>query len=86
LRFLGGVAKRKQTSQGSPRQPASASVDPEVLRVAIECFGNRKGAISWLTQPAFGLAGKIPRDVAKTAKGRANVLTLLKRIDYGIPP
>ena len=52
--------------------------------LAIDVFENAEGARSWLKQPAFGLGGKIPLEVAKTETGAHEVELLLKRIDYGV--
>lgn len=58
----------------------------DVAAQAVEVFESQKAAAEWLTTPAFGLRGRVPLDLLGTAKGRADVKTLLQRIDYGIPP
>lgn len=57
---------------------------PEIVDRAIEIFESIDGAAIWLASPAPGLEGKIPVEVAATAKGRTKVLNLLGRIDHGL--
>jgi uncharacterized protein (DUF2384 family) len=57
---------------------------PEIVDRAIETFDSIDGAAIWLASPAHDLEGKIPVEVAVTAKGRTKVLNLLGRIDHGL--
>lgn len=38
----------------------------------------------WLANPAYGLGGKIPVLHAGTRKGKAEVVALMNRIEYGV--
>ena len=60
------------------------NADTRVIAAAVRCIGSPEGAASWLTRPEYGLRGKVPLEVARTARGRARVLNLLKRLTYGI--
>ncbi len=60
------------------------NADSRVIVAAVRCIGSPEGAASWLTRPEYGLRSKIPLEVARTARGRALVLNLLKRLTYGI--
>lgn len=63
---------------------ALRTADRRVIAAAVECIGSPEGAASWLTRPEYGLRGKVPLEVARTARGRARVLHLLKRLTYGV--
>lgn len=58
------------------------ALDGAVYRKALAVFG-AKGAGEWLTNPAQGLGGRVPVDVAVTEAGAAVVITLIARIDSG---
>lgn len=53
--------------------------------LAIGVFEGEDGARAWLKQPALGLRGRIPLEVAGTECGAYQVETLLQRIDFGLP-
>jgi Protein of unknown function (DUF2384) len=59
-------------------------MDPKVAASALETFESARGAVEWLTSFEISLKGRTPLEVAKTKKGAKEVITLLKRIDYGI--
>ena len=61
-----------------------ARIDQEVFQAGISCFGSAAVLVLWLCEPAVGLGGKVPLQIMRTAKGRKDVATLLKRIDYGV--
>lgn len=65
---------------------AFQKADLDLLQNAAKAFGGVKGAGSWLASPAFGLGGKIPILHARTSKGKAEVVTLMNRIDRGVLP
>lgn len=52
--------------------------------LAVDVFEREDGAREWLKSEAFGLAGKVPLDVARSEAGARVVETLLQRIDYGV--
>ena len=54
------------------------------LLVADKVFEGTDPAGSWLAHPAYGLGGKIPVLHARTRKGKAAVMTLMNRIEYGV--
>jgi uncharacterized protein (DUF2384 family) len=60
------------------------NADRRVIAAAVTCIGSPEGAASWLTRPEYGLRGKVPLEVARTARGRARVLNLLNRLTYGV--
>lgn len=45
-----------------------------------------QAAAHWLTQPARGLAHVIPLTLAGSVEGQQQVLTLIRRLEYGITP
>ncbi|MNJ66974.1 hypothetical protein D3C77_631020 [compost metagenome] len=45
-----------------------------------------QAAAHWLTQPARGLAHVIPLTLAGSVQGQQQVLTLIRRLEYGITP
>ena len=63
---------------------ALRTADSRVIAAAVRCIGSPEGAASWLTLPEYGLRGKVPLEVARTARGRARVLNLLNRLTYGV--
>lgn len=58
--------------------------DPKLHKIAVASFDSEEGAVSWLTQRAIGLGGKIPIEFAAEKTGRSQVLARLHRIDYGV--
>lgn len=61
-----------------------ARVDREVFQAGISCFESASALALWLSEPAVGLGGKVPLQVIRTAKGRSDVVNLLRRIEYGV--
>jgi uncharacterized protein (DUF2384 family) len=62
-------------------------IDPEVAKKAVEAFEDEAGAAIWLVETGiWGLRGKCPVELARTADGKAQVLNVLAKIEYGIPP
>jgi uncharacterized protein (DUF2384 family) len=63
--------------------------DPKVLGKTSEVFESPVDAGLWLIEETSQLAGlqeEAPIDLIRTANGRAEVLRVLGRIEYGIPP
>jgi putative toxin-antitoxin system antitoxin component (TIGR02293 family) len=52
--------------------------------LACEAMGSPAGARSWLKRPQYGLAGRIPLEVARLEVGARTVESLLQRIHYGV--
>jgi uncharacterized protein (DUF2384 family) len=61
-----------------------SELDGETIKRAVKALGSPQAAGEWLISPAFGLGGAIPVELARTEKGRATVLNLLGRIEYGV--
>lgn len=61
-----------------------AYVDREVFQAGMSCFQSTPSLALWLCAPAFGLGGKVPLRVLRTAKGRRDVVNLLGRIEHGV--
>jgi uncharacterized protein (DUF2384 family) len=80
--LVGAINRKIATTKISNKKPRP--IDPEILDRALDCFESVDGAADWLVCPAFGLKGKIPVQVARTTKGKKDVLTLLARIDFGV--
>jgi uncharacterized protein (DUF2384 family) len=66
-------------------QKAFMEADLDLLQLADKVFEGTDPAGSWLAHPAYGLGGKIPVLHARTRKGKAEVMTLMNRIEYGVP-
>jgi uncharacterized protein (DUF2384 family) len=77
---------RAVVAQLETRLLAADKSDPQLAAVieAVErVFDN--SAARWWSQPAFGLDGRVPRDVAlEGSEGCERVVTLLLRIEHGI--
>lgn len=58
----------------------------QVFDMAMEVFGTREKAESWLKKPARGLGGKIPLEYTDTQLGAHEVMLLLGRIEHGVFP
>ena len=58
--------------------------DLDLLQLADKVFEGTDPAGSWLAHPAYGLGGNIPVLHARTRKGKAEVMALLSRIEYGV--
>lgn len=58
----------------------------QVYDMALDVFGSRKKAETWLKKPARGLGGKVPLEYADTDLGAHEVINLLGRIDHGVFP
>jgi putative toxin-antitoxin system antitoxin component (TIGR02293 family) len=52
--------------------------------LACEAVGGPAGARSWLKRPQYGLAGRMPLEVARLEVGARTVESLLQRIHYGV--
>jgi uncharacterized protein (DUF2384 family) len=59
-------------------------VHREVFTAGVSCFNSASALALWLCEPAFGLSGKVPLQVMRTPRGRADVVNLLRRIEYGV--
>jgi putative toxin-antitoxin system antitoxin component (TIGR02293 family) len=57
-----------------------------IFNMAVEVFGSKEKASSWLKKPARGLGGHIPLNYADTEPGAHEVIALLGRIDHGVFP
>ncbi len=51
---------------------------------ALDTFGDRAKALSWLATPNPALNDAQPVDLVQTSKGAEQVEEILTRIDYGI--
>ena len=58
--------------------------DLDLLQLADKVFEGTDPAGLWLANPAYALGGKIPVLHARTRKGKAEVVTLMNRIEYGV--
>ncbi len=56
----------------------------EILDLAIEVFGSKDTAESWLDQPAIGLGQRRPVEFLTTGAGAKLVEDYLGRIKYGV--
>lgn len=63
---------------------AVARIDQEIFTAGISCFESASTLALWLSEPAAGLDGKVPFQVMRTARGRKDVASLLRRIDRGV--
>ena len=52
--------------------------------LAVVVFGTRRSAKRWFRTPARGLDWQIPADLMGTPEGRAQVVTYLWQIEYGV--
>ena len=78
-----------KSALGSGRQmqrllKAIRETDLDLLQLADKVFEGADRAGSWLSRPAYGLGGKIPVLHARTRKGKAEVMMLINRIEYGV--
>ena len=55
----------------------------QVETLAIQVFGSRAAAISWLASPNFALDGRAPHSLCATILGALQVRRLLRCIEYG---
>jgi putative toxin-antitoxin system antitoxin component (TIGR02293 family) len=62
------------------RRVAEASI----LDRAVEVIGVRSEAMRWMGTPVRALDYATPVSLLATAKGRATVLTVLGRLEYGV--
>jgi hypothetical protein len=60
------------------------SFDREIIARAVACFNSPAGAAFWLTHPQYGLNGRIPVEMQIGPRTKAEFLTLLARIHYGV--
>ena len=51
---------------------------------AIQCFGNKDKALSWLQTPHPALNGEAPLELARDPRGYEAVLDEIGRIEHGI--
>ncbi|MNJ57566.1 hypothetical protein D3C77_531600 [compost metagenome] len=59
----------------------------ELLGATLEFFAlDGQAAAHWLTQPALALGPTIPLALAGSANGLRQVMTLIRRLEYGITP
>lgn len=88
-RLLGvGIAtlqrKRKKKEALSAGESDRLFRVARVVAHAIEVFGGREQARSWLTRPQYGLDREIPVDLLDTGIGAREVEALIGRIDHGV--
>ena len=91
--FLGVSASTLQRARQNQRKRMSRNVSENAVRLAtliLAAFeladGDERAAMSWLQSPAFSLAGRVPLEEAATDIGAKEVLNIMGRIDWGIPP
>jgi putative toxin-antitoxin system antitoxin component (TIGR02293 family) len=56
----------------------------EIMRSAVETFGDPDLAAKWLKEPNPAISGATPLSLLDTQPGRDQVATLLGRIEHGI--
>jgi putative toxin-antitoxin system antitoxin component (TIGR02293 family) len=56
----------------------------QLLKKAVDVFGNDDKAREWLTHPQSGLGQAVPIEFAQTEIGAREVENLLGRIEYGV--
>lgn len=59
-------------------------IDQEVFQAGISCFESASALALWLSEPAVGLGGIVPLQIMRNAKGRKDVVQLLRRIEHGV--
>ena len=59
-------------------------IDEDLLKRAIEVFGDKDKALQWFISPNYALGGGRPGELSNTPDGRQNVLDELARIEWGI--
>ena len=62
----------------------TVDVDHELLKRAVEVFGDEFIALEWLISPNYALGGQRPGDLLETSEGRQEILNLLGRIVHGV--
>lgn len=62
--------------------PASEAM--HVIELAIDTFGDREKAMSWLKSPNPVMEGQKPLDLLNSVQGRETVRTILGRIEWGL--
>lgn len=56
----------------------------EVTARAMEVFGTREKALSWLNSPVLSLGDQTPLSLLKTPDGVAQVQDILGRVEHGV--
>lgn len=91
--FLGISPRTFQRARHNKRKRMSRNVSEHALRLAVVVLaandlldGDESSAVEWLKSPAFRLAGRVPLEVAVTGIGANEVLNVMGRIEWGIPP
>ena len=59
-------------------------LDESVHAAALRTFESPDGAAEWLIDPVAGLGGAIPVELAKTAKGKKQLLWILGCIEHSV--
>ena len=63
---------------------AFASDAMHVMEFAIDTFGDREKAMSWLKSPNRVMEGQKPLNLLNSVRGRETVRTILGRIEWGL--
>jgi len=76
----------RRKTQGRLAEPESERLVryQQLLKKAVDVFGNETKAREWLTHPQPGLAQAVPIEFAHTEIGAREVENLLGRIEYGV--
>lgn len=80
------LVRRRQDGRFQPTESDRLVRLARIVRRVLDLFeGNLQHARAWLTEPQYGLGGRIPLDFAMTDVGAREVEHLVGRIEYGIP-
>lgn len=60
------------------------NIDEEVLCVGMDTFEDGKSLAIWLCTPSRALDGRMPISVVGKKAGNAEVIRVLRAIDYGV--
>ena len=84
-----GVSEKTLQRWKSAEQRLDTNASDRLIRLAVvteqamDVFGSRDAAESWLVASAIGLDGRRPLDLLQTSEGVKIVKLFLTRIDYG---
>lgn len=57
----------------------------EVYDSTLDLFeGDKTMAFQWLNSPAAGLSGELPINLIRTSTGSNDVMSLIRKIEYGV--
>jgi putative toxin-antitoxin system antitoxin component (TIGR02293 family) len=84
---IGEATLRRARASGSPLDSTTGDRLyrlSTVIAVAEEVLDSTDNAKSWLHRPQPGLRGEVPLELIVTQAGADQVVTLLRRIEYGV--